>query len=127
MFAHPSAASAEGDPNWQTCIGAATAPNDRVTACSAVIDAKVETGRKLAAAYYNRGYGLTEKRDFDSAMADLNEAIRLDPTFACAYSNRGRVYAFKRDFVSAMTDYDEAIRIDPGFAIFHSRASRTNS
>ena len=37
----PPAAFAEGDPNWQTCIGAAVVAGDRVTACSAVIDAKV--------------------------------------------------------------------------------------
>jgi tetratricopeptide (TPR) repeat protein len=117
MFGQPPAASAEGDQNWQACIGTSTAPNDRVTACSAVIDAKVETGRKLAAAYGNRGQGPTEKRDFDSAKSDLDEAIRLDPTHACAYSNRGRVHAIKRDFVSAMADYDEAIRIDPDFAL----------
>ena len=97
-----------------------TAPNDRVTACTAVIDAKVETGRKLAVAYCNRGHGLTEKRDLDSAMSDLDEAIRLDPTYACAYSNRGRVHALKRDFVSAMADYDEAIRIDSGFALAYN-------
>ena len=65
MIAQPQAASAEGDTNWQTCVGAATGPNDRVIACSAVIEAKAETGKKLAAAYCNRGHGLTEKRDFD--------------------------------------------------------------
>src|ERR1700694_346590 len=108
MLAQPPAASAQGDPNWQTCVGAATAPNDRVIACSAVIDAKAETGKKLAAAYCSRGHGLTEKRDLDSAMSDLDEAIRLDPTARCAYSHRGRVYAFRHDFVSAMADYDEA-------------------
>src|SRR3954464_15835065 len=97
MIAQPPVASAEGDPNWQTCNGAATAPNDRVTACSAVIDARSESGHKLAAAYCNRGHGLTEQRDLDSATSDLNEAIRLDPTYACAYSTRGRVYAFRRD------------------------------
>ena len=63
MFAQPPAASAEGDANWQTCIGTATAPNDRVVACSAVINARAETGKKLAAAYCSRGHGLTEKRD----------------------------------------------------------------
>jgi tetratricopeptide (TPR) repeat protein len=120
MIAQPPVASAEGDPNWQTCVGSATAPNDRVTACSAVIDGRAESRKRLAAAHCNRGHGLTEKRDLDSAMSDLNEAIRLDPAYACAYSNRGRVYAFKRDFDHAMADYDEAIRIDPGFALAYN-------
>ena len=54
------------------------------------------------------------------ALADLNEAIRLDPAYACAHTNRGRVYAIKRDLDRAMADYDEAIRIDPTFALAYN-------
>jgi tetratricopeptide (TPR) repeat protein len=120
VLAHPLAAAAQDDHNWQGCIGATTVPDDRVSACSAVIDAHAETGRKLAAAYCNRGYGLTEQREFDRALADLNEAVRLDPAYACGYSNRGRVYALKRDLDRAIADYDEAIRIDPSFALAYN-------
>src|SRR6201991_2775480 len=121
-FSHGAAAGDEqkSEENWQSCIGAVTAPDDRVSACSAVIEAKTETGRKLAAAYCNRGHGLTEKRELDRALADLDEAIRLDPAYACAHTNRGRVYAFKRDLDRAIVDYDEAIRIDPTFALAYN-------
>src|SRR5216683_2574027 len=107
IFAHPPAASAEGDQTkndqlWQSCIGATTTAEDRVTACSAVIDGKTETGNKLAGAYCNRGQGLTEQRQLDAALADLNEAARLDPAYPCAYTNRGRVYALKHDFEHSM-------------------------
>ncbi len=124
-FVHPPAASAAGDQTrneqlWQSCIGATTTADDRVTACSAVIDGETEAGRKLAGAYCNRGHGLTEQRQLDAALADLNEAIRIDPAYPCAYTNRGRVYAFKRDFDHAMADYDEAIRIDPTFALAYN-------
>ena len=50
-LATPMPAAAEDEPNWQACIDLASNPDERVTACSAVIDAKSETGRKLAAAY----------------------------------------------------------------------------
>ena len=66
MLAQPSAASAQGsvqaDPSWQACISVTTPPDDKVAACGAVIDAKRETGSKLAVAYCFRGHGLTEKR-----------------------------------------------------------------
>jgi tetratricopeptide (TPR) repeat protein len=128
MFAQPLAASAQGtvegsvaaDQSWQTCISATTPPDDKVAACSAIIDAKRETGSKLAAAYCFRGHGLTEKRQLDAALSDLNESIRLEPTSACALTNRGRVYAFKRDLDRAIADYDEAIRIDPAFALAYN-------
>ena len=116
----PGASAQDGEQVWQRCIGAATAPDNRVSACTSVIDAKTETGRKLAAAYCNRGHGLTEKRELDRALADLDEAIRLDPAYACAHTNRGRVYAFKRDLDRAMADYDEALRIDPTFALAYN-------
>jgi tetratricopeptide (TPR) repeat protein len=89
VLVHPPTATAQADQSWQTCIGATTAADDRVSACSAVIDAHVETGRKLAAAYCNRGHGLTEQRELDRAIADYDEAVRIDPAFALAYSNRG--------------------------------------
>jgi len=117
MFAQPPAARAEGDQTWQACISTRTAPDDKVAACGTVIEIGCETGKNLAAAYCFRGHGLTEKREFDAALSDLNESIRLDPTSACALTNRGRVYAFKRDLDRAIADYDEAIRIDPAFVL----------
>ena len=30
-----------------------------------------------------RGHGLTEKRELDAALSDLNDSIRLDPSSAC--------------------------------------------
>ena len=118
--AQPPAASAQADQSWQTCISVTTPPDGKVAACNAVIDGKRETGSELAAAYCFRGHGLTEKRQFDAALSDLDETIRLDPASACALTNRGRVYAFKRDLDRAMADYDEAIRIDPTFALAYN-------
>src|ERR1700737_1543457 len=117
-LANPLAAAAQGDQTWQqTCIGPVSSPDDRVSACSAVIDAKAETGRKLAAAYCNRGHGLTEKRDLDRAMADYDEAIRIDPAFAPAYNSRGDAWYGKGDVDRAFADFSMAIKLDPRLAI----------
>jgi hypothetical protein len=48
---------------------------ERIAGCTAIIDAKRETGRALALAYCNRGFALTEKRELDRALSDLEEAI----------------------------------------------------
>jgi tetratricopeptide (TPR) repeat protein len=119
----PEAVHASDETLWQTCVGQATAPEQRVSACTKVIEAGTETGERLAGVYCNRGHGLTEQRQLDLALNDLDEALKLDPNYACAYNNRGRVYAFKRDRDRAMADYDQAIKLDPNFALaYNNRA-----
>lgn len=51
-----------------------------------------------AEAYYNRGVDYYQNGEYDQAIADFSEAIRLDPTMAMAYSNRGAVYLYKGDY-----------------------------
>jgi len=57
-----------------------------------------------------------DKEDYDQAIAELTEAIRLNPQYARAYSNRGASYFRKKDYDQAITDLTEAIRLDPRFA-----------
>jgi lipoprotein NlpI len=52
----------------------------------------------------------------DHAMADYNEAIRLDPKGPFAYSDRGAAYAAKHDYDHAIADYNQAIQLDPKYA-----------
>ncbi len=51
------------------------------------------------------------------AIADFNEAIRLNPTLPQAYCNRGVTYLHKGDYDRATADFNEAIRLDPKFAV----------
>ena len=46
----------------------------------------------MLAAYINRGHAYINKGDYDRAIADYTEAIRLDPKYAIAYGNRGKAY-----------------------------------
>jgi lipoprotein NlpI len=64
-------------------------------------------------AFSNRGNAYSDKGDTDRAIADFNEAIRLDPTSAVAFDNRGSAYHDKGDNDRAIADYNEAIRLDP--------------
>jgi tetratricopeptide (TPR) repeat protein len=65
-------------------------------------------------AYFNRGiFYSNEKGDYDKAISDHNEAIRLDPKNANAYINRGLTYEDKGDYDKAISDHNEAIRLDP--------------
>ena len=56
------------------------------------------------------------KGDLDRAIADYNEAIRLDAKFALAYANRGDAWDDKGDSTRAIADLDQAIRHDPKYS-----------
>jgi TPR repeat/Tetratricopeptide repeat len=68
-------------------------------------------------AILNSSTASNRKRDFDKAIADYSEAIRLNPTYAIAYNNRGHAWYAKNDFGKAIADYSEAIRLNPTYAL----------
>lgn len=84
-----------------------------IAACGRVIDDPLEVTRERVRAYINRGFVLTAKGDHNAALADLTEAIRLDPKSSLAYIYRGRVWSEKHDAGRAIADFTKAIRIDP--------------
>jgi tetratricopeptide (TPR) repeat protein len=60
-----------------------------------------------------RGLAFAEKGEYDRAIADFDEAIRLDPNDAHSFRYRGIAYYDKADYDRAIADFDEAIRLDP--------------
>jgi lipoprotein NlpI len=111
-------AAAQHSQKWASCVnqGGAFSADQRINSCSSIIQSGRETGRNLAVVYYSRGLAYYDKGDDDRAIAEYNEAIRLDPKFAYAYSSRGLAYDHKGDLERASPDYDEAIRLDPKYA-----------
>jgi tetratricopeptide (TPR) repeat protein len=99
----------------------------RIRGCTTIIQDKSESDANRASAYNNRGNAYTRQEDFDRAVADLSEAIRLDPTWAGAYINRGRAYRYKGEDQRAIADLTEAIRLEPRSAAAHYERGRTHS
>ena len=80
-------------------------------------DRRVQPGHKarssLLAVYYRRAYCWNETSDFENAIADLNEALRLDPDNADALCSRGWSWTNLKQYDKSISDYTRAIRIDP--------------
>jgi tetratricopeptide (TPR) repeat protein len=74
-------------------------------------------------AFFDRGVGYYRRHEYDRAIKDLDEAIRLNPKFLNALHTRGNTYLAKREYDRAIADYDEAIRLNPKYAgAFTNRA-----
>ncbi|HEV2047162.1 MAG TPA: hypothetical protein VGQ95_11265 [Chthoniobacterales bacterium] len=79
--------------------------------CNAALAMKI--GRVAASlAIMRRGNAYFMKKDFNRALRDHDEAIRLDPKNAAAYVNHGLDMDQRGEFEKEMKDYAQAIRID---------------
>src|ERR1700719_1231093 len=97
--------------DWSTCDKASG--DASIAACTRAIQSGRYRGSDLATLYYNRGRTYKdEKHDYDRAIADLSESIRLDPDAAC-FTCRGNAYKAKGEYDRAIADFNEAIRLDP--------------
>src|ERR1041384_4214092 len=94
---------------WDSCVK--LSDDLAVAGCSRAIDSRQYTDRSLARLYSRRGGAYQAQGDLAHAMADLDESIRVDPTYPSAYNNRGTAWYRMGDFDRAIADYDQAIRL----------------
>ncbi|MCH2051341.1 MAG: tetratricopeptide repeat-containing serine protease family protein [Trichodesmium sp. ALOHA_ZT_67] len=66
-----------------------------------------------AESYYKQGNKHIDREEFEQAIADLNQAIQLNPKYAEAYYNRGIVYLKQGKYDLALADYNQAIQLNP--------------
>ena len=94
----------------------------RIQGCTQVIERDEFNFEDKAWAFVNRGAAHKAQGDFTRAIADYDEAIRLDPQIADAFNNRGNSHQDQGDLAVAIADYDQAIRLNPKFALaFNNR------
>jgi tetratricopeptide (TPR) repeat protein len=79
-----------------------------------------KTAPKTAGTFFDRGLLFLNRNDYDNAIADFTEAVRLDPNYAVAYMCRGVAYDNKGDINKAIADYNQAIKLDPNDAMSYN-------
>ena len=69
---------------------------------------------------FRPGLRLAAKKEYDKAIADYSEVLRLDPRLAAAYVCRGAVWRLKGEYDKALVDFSEAIRFDAKMVFAYS-------
>jgi tetratricopeptide (TPR) repeat protein/serine/threonine protein kinase len=78
--------------------------------------------KQASAALKSRASAHLSRKEYDQALEDYTEALRLAPRDAEAYVGRGLAYANKGDLGRAIADYDQGIALDPKYALaYHNR------
>ena len=75
--------------------------------------------QNLAIAYLQRAYSYANDQRFQDALADLAEAIKINPRDEHAYAQRAAIEMKMIDYEKALADYSEASRINPGEIKYH--------
>ena len=95
---------------------ASSEPDRSIAGCTRLLADRSETTGLMSRPTHERATAWLAKGDLDRAIADCNEAIRLDPKSVSAYGYRGLAWRQKGDFARAIADYTTAIRLDPNNA-----------
>jgi tetratricopeptide (TPR) repeat protein len=103
-------------------------PDFALAACTAMIQSGQYTTAELAAAFLQRGIVYGRKGEYDLALQDFDQVVRLKPEDPDALFDRGLTYGKKGDYDREIEDYGHAISLNPDFAeAFNNRGVVYNS
>ena len=114
VFAFASVAHAQ---NFETqkawCLDSSADPDLRIGACTWLLSSGelAETG--VPYVFVERAAARIAKRQWDDALGDLDQAIRINPNIAEAHLQQGLVFYERQQWARATTSFDTAIRLEP--------------
>jgi tetratricopeptide (TPR) repeat protein len=87
---------------------------DKLDEAIVELNKAVNLAPKHALPYVCRATVRFGKKDFDGAIRDIDDAVRLEPGKASSgYGLRGSAYTMKREYAKAVKDLEEALRLNP--------------
>jgi len=114
VLAAPAMSQSTANDDMNKCHDLSGDP--AIDACTRAIDSGQLTQSNLAIMYYNRGYEWNNKDEEDRAIADFDQAIRINPNYTSAYNNRGLAWRAKGDYDRSIADFNQALQLDPNHA-----------
>jgi tetratricopeptide (TPR) repeat protein len=114
-----------GDTSATMCAKAASlglADEESLQLCSEAIEQGGLNRHDLVATYVNRGSVSMNRRDYASARADFDRAIRMDPTAGEAWLDRGAIDIVEHRYRDGIADTTKGIELgvrEPAKAYFN--------
>jgi tetratricopeptide (TPR) repeat protein len=104
-------------PLWDQCkdVNNPDTVEEALAACDRLLGDSGEA-KNRAMLLRNRCGIYYTKSDYDNALADCNQALRMEPESAIGYNRRGLIWYQMKSYVSAIEDFSQAIRLDANFA-----------
>ena len=87
--------------------------NRRIGGCTIIIESNTATPAEKAQAYAMRALALSIKGQYDVAIRDYDEAIRIAPDFAVALNNRAWAYFKWGKGLRGMPDVERSLQLNP--------------
>jgi tetratricopeptide (TPR) repeat protein len=112
-------ASAQSDRDMARCNGEGVTLDERIKVCTTLIQSGRLTGETLAEVFNNRGGAHYYKSEFDRALSDYEQAIKLNPRSPSAFNNRCWTSAVVGKLAQAVEDCTESLRLEPNVANTH--------
>jgi tetratricopeptide (TPR) repeat protein len=107
------------DP-WSICKGdiLEANPKQQIDNCTDIIESPQQAPERRAGAYFYRALAWRILDDLQRAIADLTEAIRINPKYDSAYGWRGNLLVDAGEYDRAVASYTEALKAFPDNDIY---------
>ncbi|NEP44328.1 MAG: tetratricopeptide repeat protein, partial [Okeania sp. SIO2H7] len=77
------------------------------------VDSENKSDEEKAKIYNALGFAYFAKEQYDIAIRQYKEAVKLAPDYAIAYNNLGHAYEKKKLTAQALEAYEEALKLEP--------------
>ena len=108
----PTPAQTPTPPNQQTVAQKSTVRQTAKTPPPAEVKEEPTTESRVNA-FVNRAQQYISKGEFDRAIKELKDALRIDPNHGIAHAVLGRAYLHKRQLTMAKVHIDKAFKAEP--------------
>jgi outer membrane protein OmpA-like peptidoglycan-associated protein/tetratricopeptide (TPR) repeat protein len=76
-----------------------------------------EKVNKKAGVLYAQAYDAAQDQQYEAAIAKINQAIKLEPTFVDAFLSRAGIYANLKKYDSSVIDFEKGFQLDSVYSI----------